>query len=685
MKKLIWTSLVAIGFLAQAQDLKSYLSYSFASNLVRSQSASKIAWVENKEGVRNIWVATLPDLEGQQVTDYQLDDGQPLSSLTFTSDEKALIYVRGSGTNRRGEFANPALIAKGVNQEIRWIDLASGFDSLVTKGNAPALSPTEDLLAYTKGGKVWSVAPSSQSRPSQLFHSRGNCNSLRWSPDGTQLAFISSRGDHAFLGVYHLKTGVLDYINPSVDHDRYPVWSPDGKKIAFAKIPNQKDQLIFEPHRAGLPWSIWVADVAAKTSNQVWKADEGEGSVFRSISASNQIFWSADNQVVFPWEAFGWTNLFSVSIDNGKVQRLTDGDFEVQFVSISPDRKSMFYSSNQNDIDRQHIWKTEIASGKTTQLTKGSGIEWAPVALHNNVIAIGSTGTRPASVIVLDKKNHRRVSTSNNDYPFGKLVEPEQVIFQSEDGMKIHGQLFKPKNYDPGKKYPGLLFFHGGSRRQMLLGFHHRGYYHHAFAQNQFLASQGYLVLSVNYRSGIGYGMNFREAEKYGATGASEVLDVLAAGKFLQSREDIDPKRLGLWGGSYGGYLTAWGLVKDPDMFAAGVDIHGAHDWNVIIKNFIPSYDPLKRKQFAELAYKSSPIAHVKRWKSPVLLIHGDDDRNVPFSETVDMAEALRRNNVDFEQLIFPDEVHGFLLHQNWVNAYQATAEFFDRKLKAEP
>ena len=196
------------------------------------------------------------------------------------------------------------------------------------------------------------------------------------------------------------------------------------------------------------------------------------------------------------------------------------------------------------------------------------------------------------------------------------------------------------------------------------------------------MANKGYLVLSVNYRSGIGYGMEFREALNYGATGASEFNDVMGAGLYLRNRDDVIDDRIGLWGGSYGGYLTALGLARASDLFAAGVDIHGVHDWNPVIKNFMPSFNPNTRPGFARLAFDSSPMSSIDTWTSPVLLIHGDDDRNVPFSETVDLVESLRKQNVEFEQLIFPDEVHGFLLHQNWVDAYKATFDFFERKLK---
>jgi dipeptidyl aminopeptidase/acylaminoacyl peptidase len=156
----------------------------------------------------------------------------------------------------------------------------------------------------------------------------------------------------------------------------------------------------------------------------------------------------------------------------------------------------------------------------------------------------------------------------------------------------------------------------------------------------------------------------------------------MGAGLYLQSRDDVDPDAIALWGGSYGGYLTALGLARASDLFAAGVDVHGVHDWNVVIRNFVPNYNAEAREAFARLAFESSPMADIDGWRSPVLLIHGDDDRNVPFSESVDLAEALARRGVEFEQLIFPDEVHGFLLHRNWVAAYQATVDFLDRKLK---
>jgi dipeptidyl aminopeptidase/acylaminoacyl peptidase len=248
--------------------------------------------------------------------------------------------------------------------------------------------------------------------------------------------------------------------------------------------------------------------------------------------------------------------------------------------------------------------------------------------------------------------------------------------------MQVPAQLFLPRDMRAGERRPAAIFFHGGSRRQMLLGWHYMGYYHDTYAMNQWLANAGYVVLSVNYRSGTGYGRDFREALNYGSGGASEFADVLGAGLYLRDRADVDPTRVGLWGGSYGGFLTAMGLSRASDLFAAGVDIHGVHDWNVGIRTFVPNYNTLEQPDSAAVAFRSSPMSTIDGWRSPVLVIHGDDDRNVSFNETVTLVDALRKRGVHVEQLIFPDEVHSFLLYANRVAALQAAGEFFERKLK---
>jgi len=456
--------------------------------------------------------------------------------------------------------------------------------------------------------------------------------------------------------------------------------------VAFIRIPASREAFAFGPKRTAQPWSIRIADVRSRAGHEIWKAEEGKGSAFHGVPAENELFWGAGGRIVFPWERDGWVHRYSVSTQGGNADVLTPGDFEVEHTSLSSDRREILFASNQNDIDRRHIWKVSVSGGPPKAVTSGSGIEWAPVmASDGKSIAVFRSDARgparPGIIANLGELRDLAPETLPSDFPASSLVEPQQVIISSADGMQIHGQLFLPPGLKAGERRPAMVFFHGGSRRQMLLGWHYMLYYHNAYGMNQYLASRGYIVLAVNYRSGIGYGMEFREALNYGATGASEYNDVMGAGLYLRGRSDVDPQRIGLWGGSYGGYLTALGLARSSDLFAAGVDLHGVHDWNMEVHHFVPAYDPDANPNVARLAFESSPLASIKTWRSPVLLIQGDDDRNVPFSETVHLAEALRKQGVYFEELVFPDEIHDFLMHKSWLAAYHASADFLDRKL----
>ncbi len=410
------------------------------------------------------------------------------------------------------------------------------------------------------------------------------------------------------------------------------------------------------------------------------------GSAFRDIVADGQLMWAKGDRIIFPWERDGWTHLYAVSASGGEATLLTPGNFEVEHVSIAPDRATLLYSSNQGDIDRRHIWRVNAAGGRPVAVTTGTGIEWSPVQTSDGkaVVMLRSDAKLPARpALIAGSAAPRDIAPEliPASFPAGALVTPQQVIFPSGDGMLLHGQLFLPSGGAKGERHPAVVFFHGGSRRQMLLGWHYIYYYNNSYAMNQFLASRGFVVLAVNYRSGIGYGLNFREALDYGATGGSEYNDVQGAGLFMRARTDVDSSRIGAWGGSYGGYLTALALARSSDIFSAGVDMHGVHDWNLEWETFVPGWRILKDQEARRTAFLSSPMAYESTWRSPVLLIQGDDDRNVAFSQTVQLAEDLRKQGVDVEQLIFPDEVHDFLLHRNWLAAYTASFDFLTRKL----
>jgi dipeptidyl aminopeptidase/acylaminoacyl peptidase len=670
--------LLACGLSAQTFTIDQILSSAFPTELKAAPVGAKVAWVSNARGVRNILVAEPPGYQARKITNYAEDDGQELSDLQWTSDAGAIVYVRGEGPNRAGESPNPAIDPRGAQQEVWIVALDGSAPRKIGEGDAPAVSPKGNRVVFARRGQLWWASLDGKNAPEQLFQARGREQRPTWSPDGSRLSFVSDRGDHRFIGVYDVHAGTLCYLDPSTDLDSEPEWSPDSRLIAFLREPSHGGQRIFGALRADEPWSIRVADAATGKGRELWKARDGQGSVFRQVSAENQILWAAGSRLVFPWEGDGWTHLYGVSTEGGPASLLTPGDFEVEYVALAAGGREIIYNSNQGDIDRRHVWKVPSAGGTPIALTSGQGIEWSPVETSDGKATafFRSDAQHPARAAILTGKETRDMDPSAipADFPVQSMAVPEPVTFASNDGVTIHAQLFLPPDRTASRT-PAVIFFHGGSRRQMLLGWHYMYYYHNAYALNQYLANRGYIVLSVNYRSGIGYGLNFREALNFGGTGASEFRDVQAANSYLRGRADVDAARIGVWGGSYGGYLTALALARSSDIFRAGVDFHGVHDWS-------REWELAPTDPAAKLAFDSSPMAFLDGWKSPVLLIHGDDDRNVQFAQTVNLTDALRKRKVEVEDLIFPDEIHDFLLFRHWREGYEAAARFLDWHLR---
>ena len=678
---------------SQAFTLDDVMSAPFPDGLVAARDVDLVAWISNDRGARNVWKASPPDWRGVQVTDWSGDDGQELTGLELAPDGSYLIVRRGGAANREGWTPTPAQDVDGAERVTLRFDLTSDGGADPLEVDWGTLSPDGTRMAWTRSGRIVVGAPpgglgddEQPDDPEPIARPRSGAGQLTWSPDGSRIAFVTSRGDHSYVGVAAVDGSGFRYLAPGVTRDGSPAWSPDGTRIAFLRqwADTGPGLPFFARPEAEIPWEIVTVDLASNEATTVFRADPGAGSRFSGWTGPD-LTWTADGHLVFPWEKDGWRRAWAVSAEGGGARLLTPGAHEIQHLTVAPDGRTLVFDSNRDDLDRKHIWTTTATATTPTLLTPGEGVEWAPVVTRSERIAFLGSGARMAARPWVLNDRGDRIAPQGDlppSFPGDDLVTPEAVVFPATDGLPIHGQLFLPPDLAPGQRRPAVLFFHGGSRRQMLLGFHNRGYYHNAYAFNQYLASLGYVVLAVNYRSGIGYGLDFRETTDYGADGASEVRDVIGAALFLRARDDVDPDALGLWGGSYGGYLTAQGLVHAPELFAAGVDLHGVHDWNVGIQNFRPDYEPENHPELSARAYASSPMSRVDRWEDPVLLIHGDDDRNVRFSETVDLARALTLQGVPHDVLVFPDEVHGFLLHRNWLRAFHAAAEHFDRWLR---
>ena len=700
--------------------IQQILDPAYPVEVTAAKAAERIAWISYERGMRNVYTAAGPNFEPVKLTAVETDDGNDMTDVTLSNDGSTIVFVRGHTPNRDGWIANPTSNADGAERVITGVRTSGGPSWRIAEGANPTLSPNGRWVLFVRDGQIHrapvdpNLALSRRNNAkTQLFTAFGNNSAPVWSPDGSKIAFVSQRGDHSLIGIYDVDRRQVSYLSPNVDFDSNPTFSSDSSQIAFIRRPgstfgqqvpgggggrgggrgvgddNPADGLNRAAFPGGYTLSFWVADVASGEGREFWHSQPGDNSF-----PPSGFEWAGDN-VIFQAEPHNWRHHYSVPIPQSTVGAesiyghvysssapsgastaeptdLTPGEGIAEFVSISSDGHYLFYATNVEDIDRRHIWRTPTAGGEPVQITRGNEIETYPAALPSGAVAtLTAAYNRPLSVaIVKNGSNTPEVIFPElaEEFPSTEHVVPENIKLTAADGLEFYNQLFLPTNIQSGERRPAMLFTHGGPRRQMLLGYHYMHFYHMAYAINQYFASQGYITISVNYRSGIGYGREFRNAPNTGGRGNSEYQDVLAAGEYLRNRPDVDPERIGLWGLSYGGILTAQGLARNSDIFSAGFDMAGVH---------------LRGNSIEEgnVSYESSAIGAIDGWRSPVLLLHGDDDRNVAFGQTVGLVQLLRAKGVYYELIVFPDDVHDSLLYDRWLLSFNAADNFFKRML----
>lgn len=718
-----------------------FLAPAYPYELVSAKKAERAAWIAYERGRRNVYTAAAPAFVPVRLTRNLQDDGVDLTSLSISDDGSLVVFVRGHDPNREGWVANPTSQADGAERNV-WAarttapstGSAPGGPWRIARGvtGVPRLSPDGRSILYVREGQIYRApttphaAPTAADRGEKPFFTVFGTNSNpRWSPDGSKIAFVSNRGDHAFIGLYDVRGKKVSYVTPGVDFDSSPTWSPDGRRIAFIRRPgatfaqqiaqaaagggrggrggrgavpgggrgqgrggpgvDQPRSNIPGMARAtfdgGYTLSFRVADAGIHhpgitsgpepVAREFWH-NAPDDEVFTRINA---IEWAGEN-VIFQLEPEEWIRYYSVPVAATTVSApvmLTPGDGMVENISLASGGRHLFYATNAGDIDRRHVWKVPTAGGEAVQITTGTAIETYPAALASGTrVAVLTADTNRPQSVGIAPANGGAVKVIfpklSADFPAAAHVVPQNVTLKAADGLQFNNQLFVPKDVGQGERRPAVIFVHGGPQRQMLLGYHYRHFYHLAYGVNQWLASQGYVVLSVNYRSGIGYGRSFRTAPNTGGRGNAEYQDLLAAGKYLQGRPDVDPNRVGIWGLSYGGILTAQALARNSDIFKVGVDLAGVH----LRGN---SIDP------ENVSYQSSAISQIGTWKSPVLLVHGDDDRNVAFSQTTGLVQLLRAHKVYHELIVFPDDVHDSLLYSRWIYTFDRMDAFLKKFL----
>lgn len=642
--------------------LTSFLGAPFVSEVEASGDGGSVAYLARESTDRSVFTVS-PGERARRVMRYGGDDGQELSELAASRGGAALAYVRGGEPNDEGEIPNPNSFVTPPERQVWIVDAKGGDPELLGLGSSPRFSPGDERVIWIDGQQVMSAPLTWQDgrlrkvgQPAPLFEFAGEVSMLRFSPDGGKLAYTRSDDDGSHIEVLDMAAGTTTVLAPSAARDSRPSWSPDGSRIAFLRV--EDDQ----------PFAIWLADVGTGEAREVWKAQPGLGSAFYNLDQQDQLLWSGDDRIAFAWERDGFRHLYAVPASGGEATLLTPSEGEVETAVPSRDGSRLIYATNIGDIGRRHLSSVTF-DGEVSEVTSGTDAnQWAPTPLADDRLAYIDAGWNdPTRVTIrsVDGSTERAaLPRVPGWFPADEMVKPQLVEFPASDGQKAYGQLFVPR--PERAKGCAVIFPHGGPRRQMLPGFHYIEIYTNLYETNQYLASQGCVALSVDYRSGIMHGNAFRNAPGRGRAGASEYRDILGAVDLLRARPDVDDDKLAIYGLSWGGYITGLGLARNSDIFKVGFDMAGVHE-------------------FEGDAFPFAPTADIDKWTSPVYLAQGDDDRNVDFSQGVLLARLLqtRRPNVELVQRVFPDETHDlFLTFANLTSVYEAGTRFMLDRLE---
>jgi dipeptidyl aminopeptidase/acylaminoacyl peptidase len=665
-----------------ANDELQFLEFPLATQSVAAPNAPAFAWLIRQGGRTQIRYARGPKFEPLTLLSIEDGDGQPPTDVVLSSDGQLAAFTTGAAFGGEQPY-NPTSLIAPTGPSVWVTSTAAGATARrIGPGFDPVFAPDGSRLLY-RHEKDLLIANVTESagQASVTVPGGAKFSSMEWSPDGSTIAFVQDRGGYAFLGLYRPGADRVQWLVTGPDRAASPQWSPDGRQLAYLELPGREHTRKYDKTESE-PLAVKVVDAGSGVSRTLWQtSSRATGSLEDPDSA---LRWVGNDRVVFYSEHDGWARLYAVAAKGGEPAALTPANCEVA-ESEPVGAAELFVVHNCSDL---HTRQASIVDAKTHAsrpvATKDVVIAHAAAQEKLVLFAGGDSDSAPLPRI-LDLNNGKvllREAPSAYRYSESfRTPAPQVVTLQAEDGVSVPAQLFLPRTK---RASAALIFVHGGPPRQMFPAFHFSEYYARTYAINRRLADLGYVVLSVNYRSGVGYGRGFREAENRGWNGASEYRDVLAAGRWLAKRPDVDASRIGIWGGSYGGLLTAQALARNSDLFAAGVAVHGVFDWSwpsprayhLNPSDFFGVSEPTRARAFA-----SSPLAAVDQWRSPVLLFSGDMDANVDVAETVDLTQKLRARSVDVRTVLVPGEAHGFVLHATWERLWQEMTAFFGEQL----
>ncbi len=591
---------------------------------------------------------------------------------------------------------------------------------------ATSWSPDAKQVAFVTNisgrNNIWLMS-SNGGWPSQLTISDQRQTDLAWSPNGKWISFSSDHdGDEQWdLFLVSPQTGeVVNLTNTPDVAEEGQAWSPDSRYLAYMWKPRSAPNFEIDlmdvltkryraltkdtPKNLSNTGPIWSGDAKTIAYTQQDAAGKNSNIFLLEIASGKTTLltphtdehnyqataFSPDGKyLLITSNAKGYDNAALLEVANKKIDWLTDEKWEVGSGTFSPDSKRLTWTENVDG--NTQIFVYDIASKQTTMLPLPAGVN----TLAGSVTSFSPDGRRllyyhngpnsPNDVWVYDfagKQSRQLTHSLLAGLSTDDMVEPFLVHYPSRDGKwQISAFVYVPHNAPRDHTHPAIVYIHGGPTSQTVNSFNR---------VIQYLANQGYLVIAPNYRGSTGYGKEFMDANRFDM-GGGDLQDVLAAADWIQKTGYVDPKKLVVMGGSYGGYMTMMALTKAPDMWAAGVPIVPFVNWFTEVQNEDPLLheydlatmgDPVKNKALWE---DRSPINFVDRIKAPVLLLAGGNDPRCPKSEAQQVADAIKKRGGTVELKIYENEGHGFARVENQIDAYTRVAEFLKKYVPAPP
>jgi dipeptidyl aminopeptidase/acylaminoacyl peptidase len=567
------------------------------------------------------------------------------------------------------------------------------------------LSPDGKHIAYVSQGQVWGVATAGGD-PVQLTHDPAGPGDPRgatdhhpqWNPNGKWVLYESGRKGYnelyvvsedgkmlnllAATEVYHGKdviTNASQDKGDAVSSDRFdarPSWSPDGTRVSYT----ERSREFFSGKLKVLPFDQKTGS-AGGPALDIYVAKNDSGGAW----AVNTATWSPDSATLaVVLQESHWDKIWLIPATGGQPKQLTSGTGEDEEPVYSPDGKWIVFESNRNLPEERHVWVLPAAGGEAHRLTDLAGFEsrpfWSPDSQSVHFQWHSSLGASAAYVADISGKSEPRLLGQVRHTKLEQLgITPEVAHYKAKDGLALAGILYKPADYHAGTRYPTVILAHGGPEGQVTLL---------ASPWSLFLAQHGYVVLEPNFRGSTGYGESFRNANVEDS-GGGEIDDIAASVLYLVDAGLTDPKRVGISGGSHGGTVVANAVVKLPDTFAVGIEKFGVVDRALFLRytnrNSAIRWEtkmggPLELKP--AVYRKANVLPDVARIKTPLLILHGEQDPQVPPQESQEFAAALKEAGKSFTYITYPHEGHGFQQREHRQDAYERELAFLDKYLK---